>query len=113
MVLHKHVIAARRLSVIAIDHVARDLAINTWLGHEAPFTDALALDEDTWKIRRELGQQLHQHRRVRRMDDNLLDQGAILIAHERVRASPELQRSPIISSVGRAIAEREAIIASQ
>ena len=30
---HKHVVAARRLSVIAIDHVARDLAIN---GHAEP-----------------------------------------------------------------------------
>ena len=60
---HKHVVAARRLSVIAIDHVARDLAIN---GHTEPRfhqgkpvwrrdpqieADALALDGDTWKIR--------------------------------------------------------------
>jgi hypothetical protein len=60
---HKHVVAARRLSVIAIDHVARDLAIN---GHAEPRfhkgkpvwrrdpqieADALALDDDTWKIR--------------------------------------------------------------
>ena len=60
---HKHVVAARRLSVIAIDHVAGHLAIN---GHAEPRfhkgkpvwrrdaqieADALALDEDTWKIR--------------------------------------------------------------
>ena len=60
---HKHVVAARRLSVIAIDHVARDLAINghaerrfhkgkpVWRRDPQIEADALALDDDTWKIR--------------------------------------------------------------
>ena len=60
---HKHVVAARRLSVMAMDHVARDLAIN---GHTEPRfhngkpvwrrdpqieADALALDDEAWTNR--------------------------------------------------------------
>lgn len=60
---HKHVVAARRLSVVAMDHVARDLAIN---GHTEPRfhngkpvwrrdpqieADALALEDEAWKAR--------------------------------------------------------------